>query len=84
MIIFFSNHLSFMLYFKLLQDLLALLKTVETEIAICESNLHDEVEKRKKYKVSVLNNVLTTVKIMQSFCRLRYILKCFIFIFPVL
>ncbi|XP_035214692.1 ubiquitin carboxyl-terminal hydrolase calypso-like [Stegodyphus dumicola] len=33
------------------KDLLALLKTVETEIAICESNLHDEIEKRKKYKV---------------------------------
>ena len=28
-----------------------MLKTVETEIAICESNLHDEIEKRKKYKV---------------------------------
>ncbi|XP_015917478.1 ubiquitin carboxyl-terminal hydrolase BAP1 [Parasteatoda tepidariorum] len=33
------------------KDLLALLKTVETEIEICELNLHDEVEKRKKYKV---------------------------------
>lgn len=33
------------------KDLLALLKTVQTEIAICESNLHDEIEKRKKYKV---------------------------------
>ncbi|XP_054716085.1 ubiquitin carboxyl-terminal hydrolase BAP1-like [Uloborus diversus] len=33
------------------KDLLSLLKTVETEIAMCESNLHDEIEKRKRYKV---------------------------------
>ncbi|GFT96915.1 ubiquitin carboxyl-terminal hydrolase BAP1 [Nephila pilipes] len=33
------------------KDLLALLKTVETEIELCELNLYDEIEKRKKYKV---------------------------------
>lgn len=33
------------------KDLLALLKTVENEISICEANLHDEIEKRKKYKI---------------------------------
>lgn len=37
----------------LFKDLLALLKTVETEIEMCELNLHDEVEKRKKYKVKL-------------------------------
>ena len=35
-----------------LQDLLALLKNVENEITLCESNLKDEIEKRKKYKVT--------------------------------
>ncbi|CAL1276463.1 unnamed protein product [Larinioides sclopetarius] len=33
------------------KDLLALLKTVETEIELCELNLYDEIEKRKKYKI---------------------------------
>ncbi|GIY00265.1 ubiquitin carboxyl-terminal hydrolase BAP1 [Caerostris darwini] len=33
------------------KDLLALLKTVETEIELCELNLFDEIEKRKKYKI---------------------------------
>lgn len=33
------------------KDLLALLKTVEGEIKVCENNLKDEIEKRKKYKV---------------------------------
>ncbi|XP_067125970.1 ubiquitin carboxyl-terminal hydrolase calypso isoform X2 [Centruroides vittatus] len=33
------------------KDLLALLKTVESEISVCESNLRDETEKRKKYKI---------------------------------
>ncbi|GFY55470.1 ubiquitin carboxyl-terminal hydrolase BAP1 [Trichonephila inaurata madagascariensis] len=33
------------------KDLLALLKTVETEIEGCEDSLFDEIEKRKKYKV---------------------------------
>uniref|UniRef100_T1IWJ3 Ubiquitin carboxyl-terminal hydrolase n=1 Tax=Strigamia maritima TaxID=126957 RepID=T1IWJ3_STRMM len=33
------------------KDLLALLKNVETEIATCETNLRDEIEKRKKYKI---------------------------------
>lgn len=34
------------------QDLLDLLKNVETEINLCEANLKEEIEKRKKYKVS--------------------------------
>ncbi|GIY69596.1 ubiquitin carboxyl-terminal hydrolase BAP1 [Caerostris extrusa] len=33
------------------KNLLALLKTVETEIELCELNLFDEIEKRKKYKI---------------------------------
>lgn len=33
------------------KDLLALLKTVENEIAVYESNLKDEVEKQKKYRI---------------------------------
>ena len=33
------------------QDLLALLKNVESEIASTEINLKDEVEKRKKFRV---------------------------------
>lgn len=40
------------LFSCLLQDLLALLKNVESEIASTEQNLKDEMEKRKKYRVS--------------------------------
>jgi hypothetical protein len=36
------------------QDLLALLKNVENEIKLCEVNLKDELEKRKKYRVRCL------------------------------
>ena len=35
------------------QDLLALLKNLETEINVCQTNLRDENEKRKKYMVSI-------------------------------
>ena len=38
--------------FGCFQDLLALLKNVESEIASTEQNLRDEIEKRKKYAVS--------------------------------
>lgn len=38
-------------FFVLLQDLLALLKNVENEIKLCEVNLKDEIEKRRKYQV---------------------------------
>ena len=34
------------------KDLLALLKNLENEISVCEVNLRDENDKRKKYKVS--------------------------------
>ena len=34
------------------QDLLALLKNVENEIKLCEVNLKDELEKRRKYQVN--------------------------------
>lgn len=33
------------------KDLLALLKNVESEIRLCEINLKDELEKRKKYRI---------------------------------
>lgn len=33
------------------KDLLALLKNLENEISVCEVNLRDENDKRKKYKV---------------------------------
>lgn len=33
------------------KDLLALLKNLENEISVCEMNLRDENEKRKKYKI---------------------------------
>lgn len=36
------------------KDLLALLKTVENEITVYESNLKDEVEKQKKYRVRII------------------------------
>ena len=36
----------------LFQDLLALLKNVENEIKLCEVNLKDELEKRRKYQVN--------------------------------
>jgi len=36
------------------KDLLALLKNLENEISVCEVNLRDENDKRKKYKVSLL------------------------------
>lgn len=39
----------------LFQDLLSLLKIVDSEISNCESNLRDEIEKRRKYKVSGCN-----------------------------
>ena len=35
------------------KDLLALLKNLENEINVCELNLRDENDKRKKYKVSI-------------------------------
>lgn len=40
-----------MILFSLLQELLALLKCVEADIANYEVSLKEEVEKRKKYKV---------------------------------
>ncbi|XP_021370344.1 ubiquitin carboxyl-terminal hydrolase BAP1-like isoform X2 [Mizuhopecten yessoensis] len=33
------------------KDLLALLKNVENEIALCETNLKDEIEKKRKYQI---------------------------------
>ncbi|KAL5013369.1 hypothetical protein ScPMuIL_007639 [Solemya velum] len=42
----FSSHRAFSP-----KDLLALLKNVEREIILCETNLKDEIEKRKKYKI---------------------------------
>ena len=36
------------------KDLLALLKNLENEISVCEVNLRDENDKRKKYKVSIV------------------------------
>jgi hypothetical protein len=35
------------------KDLLALLKNLENEISVCEVNLRDENDKRKKYKVGL-------------------------------
>ncbi|KAJ8301690.1 hypothetical protein KUTeg_020677 [Tegillarca granosa] len=42
----FSNHQAFTP-----KDLLALLKNVENEITLCEANLKDEIEKRRKYQI---------------------------------
>lgn len=42
------------IFFCLLQELLALLKCVEADIANYEVYLKEEVEKRKKYKVSFI------------------------------
>lgn len=36
------------------KDLLALLKNLENEISVCEVSLRDENDKRKKYKVRLL------------------------------
>lgn len=52
---FFSDQTLIFLkwYFWFLQELLALLKCVEADIANYEVSLKEEVEKRKKYKVCV-------------------------------
>lgn len=54
----------------LLQELLALLKCVEADIANYEVYLKEEVEKRKKYKVGFVN--LEPIKYL---CRRHWFLK---------
>uniref|UniRef100_A0A7N8XKK1 Ubiquitin carboxyl-terminal hydrolase n=1 Tax=Mastacembelus armatus TaxID=205130 RepID=A0A7N8XKK1_9TELE len=46
-----KKHTEYLILFSLLQELLALLKCVEADIASYEVHLKEEVEKRKKYKV---------------------------------
>lgn len=46
-----KNVAELLILFCLLQELLALLKCVEADIANYEVSLKEEVEKRKKYKV---------------------------------
>lgn len=63
----------------LLQELLALLKCVEADIANYEVYLKEEVEKRKKYKVGLV--FMTLIKIKKNLLTVIFMV-IFFFFFP--
>jgi hypothetical protein len=62
------------------KDLLALLKNLENEISVCEVNLRDENDKRKKYKVRFLGykflSILLFIKEKGRFMRSKFVCVC--------